>query len=101
MSELRVEALPFDDIYLAVLHRPGVPDEILDGPDGKPRRFSSAGEAHRAGNEALGLVTSAGGDRDPLGVEAWRQQRSRRETEESARVFKGFGTASKRRKRHG
>ncbi|TGT72923.1 hypothetical protein EN802_13675 [bacterium M00.F.Ca.ET.159.01.1.1] len=52
-DETRVEALPFGDCYFAVLHRPGRPDDILDGPDGKPRRFETAFAAVEAGKAVL------------------------------------------------
>ncbi|TGR14166.1 hypothetical protein EN845_34955, partial [Mesorhizobium sp. M8A.F.Ca.ET.202.01.1.1] len=52
-DETRIEALPFGNHYFAVLRRPGQPDDILDGPDGKPKRFETAYAAIQAGKATL------------------------------------------------
>lgn len=88
MSEdIRVEALPFGDHYFAVVRRPGKPDDIIDGPDGKPKRFDTAYAAIRAGRallvpEAKALETAS---------KTFRHDRNRDFDEERDRVFSQFG----------
>ncbi|RUV23457.1 MULTISPECIES: hypothetical protein [unclassified Mesorhizobium] len=85
--EIRVEALSFGAYYLAVLRQEGQPDDILDGPDGKPQRFDSASHAIRAGKarlvpEAKALASAS---------KTFGRDRRRELDEERERVFARFG----------
>lgn len=75
---LRIESVPFRDHYLAVYRRPGRPDEILDGDDGKPRRFPSATAAIAAAKLALTFVRSTREPKveDLLGTATWHEDRA-------------------------
>ncbi|TIU02317.1 MAG: hypothetical protein E5W43_00810 [Mesorhizobium sp.] len=86
-DEIRVEALPFGDHYFAVVRRPGKPDDIIDGPDGKPKRFDTAYAAIRAGKallvpEAKTLASAS---------KTFGHDRRRELDEERERVFSQFG----------
>lgn len=83
-DDIRVSAMPFGDIYFAVIHRAGCPDEIVDGPDGKPIRCTAAAEAIRTARHAAGIIAEPGID---FGVEDWRQRRAADHAEEVRRVF--------------
>jgi len=84
--EIRVEALSFGAYYVAVLRRPGEPDEIIDGPDGKPLRFDSASEAIRAGKAKLVPEAKA----LQVAAKSFRADRNRGADEERDRVFANF-----------
>ncbi|TGP28219.1 hypothetical protein EN875_032190 [Mesorhizobium sp. M2D.F.Ca.ET.232.01.1.1] len=88
-DDIRVEALPFGTHYFAVLRQPGKPDEILDGPDGKPRRFDTAYAAISAGK--AGLVPEARGLQ--CAAKTFVRDRRRELDEERERVFERFGGA--------
>lgn len=85
-DEIRVEALPFGNYYFAVLHRPGKPDDILDGPDGKPMRFSSAYAAIQAGKATLAPPANS----LAAAAKTFRKDRNRGADEERDRVFANF-----------
>lgn len=85
-EEIRVEALPFGDHYFAVLHRPGKPDDILDGPDGKPIRFPSAYAAVQAGKATLAPAANS----LAAAAKTFRKDRTRVADEERDRVFAYF-----------
>jgi len=85
--EIRVEALPFGDHYFAVLREAGKPDDILDGPDGKPRRFASAYAAISAGRATLVPVAGA---LLQTAAKTFRRDRNREADDERDRVFAAF-----------
>jgi hypothetical protein len=85
-DEIRVEALPFADHYLAVFRQAGKVDTILDGPDGKPRRFETAYAAIAAGKATL----VPAGDALRASAKTFRTDRNRATDEERDRVFSQF-----------
>jgi molybdopterin/thiamine biosynthesis adenylyltransferase len=85
-SEIRVEALPFGDHYLAVFRETGTTDVILDGPDGRPQRFTSAYAAITAGKATL--VPAAAGLKAQ--AKTFRADRTRGADEERRSVFSAF-----------
>ncbi|TJV51141.1 MAG: hypothetical protein E5Y01_16265 [Mesorhizobium sp.] len=82
-DEIRVEALPFGDHYFAVLRQAGKPDDIIDGPDGKPQRFATAYAAIRAGKAKLVPEATA----LEAASRTFRRDRNRELDEERRRVF--------------
>ncbi len=77
---MRVSALPFGSGYFAVIHRAGSPDEIMDGPDGRPRLFGTATEAIGAGKRLVPEPL-------PDAIAAWRRLRDDGLAGELDRVF--------------
>lgn len=88
-DDIRVEALPFGDHYFAVLRQAGKPDDILDGPDGKPRRFETAYAAIQAGKAKLVPEATA----LEAASRTFRRDRNHELDEERDRVFSRFGDA--------
>ncbi len=101
MDLIRVSAMPFGDAYFAVIHRPGSPDEIMDGPDGRPARFATAYLAQQAGLHSLQIAHHSDAPQplpDPMGIETWREQKARELAEEQERAF-GPAVEFRRRRR--
>ena len=84
--EIRFEALPFGAHYFAVLRQPSRPDEILDGPDGKPLKFDSAYAAIQAGKAKVAPEAKA----LELASKTFGRDRRRELDEERDRVFAAF-----------
>lgn len=78
--------MPVEGGCYAVIHRPGMPDEILDGSDGRPQRFASASQALAAAERAAGLCPPPVSTLD-AGIADWRARRDREIAEERERVF--------------
>lgn len=78
MSDLRVEAVGFPDHYCAVYRRDGCPDIMLDGPDGRPRRFPSAYSAIAAARAELLADRSSASptDQELFGADRWHIERA-------------------------
>ncbi len=88
MSIVRVEAMPLNGGYVAVFRSAAAQDEILDGADGRPRIFATAGEARHEGHLALDARTASTATQpDPLRISEWREARARQIEEERRRVF--------------
>jgi hypothetical protein len=94
-EEVRVESLSFGSYYCAVIRRPGKPDELLDGVDGRPIRYPSASAAIRAGRDRIVPAAAS------LRAEAisFRADRDHGLDAERDRVFAKLGGASFKRKR--
>lgn len=94
---VRVSTMAFGDLYCAVFHAPGRPDEFLVGDDGKPKKFTTATEALRQGRKALAPASQLAPihvDADPFGIRAWRSQKDEALKAERERVFGTSGPAS-------
>lgn len=91
----RVTAVCFGAHYCACIHRPGRPDEMLDGPDGKPLRFASMSEALRAGRK----IVMPSADTLLAASRSYRLERNRGLDDERDRVFAKLGGASFKRGR--
>ncbi len=94
-TDIRVEAVCFGAHYCAVFREDGRPDQLLDGPDGKPLKFTSAFDAIMAGKRARQPRAEA------LAAEAltFRANTNRYLLDERARVFAKLGGASFKRGR--
>ncbi|CAM5657515.1 hypothetical protein MAUB1S_11441 [Mycolicibacterium aubagnense] len=89
-SKIRVESVCIGLHYHAVFRSDGEPDQLLDGPDGKPLKFTSAFDAIMAGKRARQPRAEA------LAAEAltFRATSNRDLLDERARVFAKLGGAS-------
>lgn len=94
-DEVRVEAVSFGLHYCAVFRCAGKPDQLLDGPDGKPLRFGSAFKAIAAGKQLQQPRA------DALAAEAltFRANTNRDLLDERDRVFAKLGGTSFKRGR--
>lgn len=94
-SEIRVEAVCFGAHYCAVFRENGKPDQLLDGPDGKPLKFTSAFDAIMTGKRVRQPRA------ETLAAEAltFRTNTSRDLLDERDRVFAKLGGASFKRGR--
>lgn len=94
-DEIRVEAVSFGFHYCAVFRCAGKPDQLLDGPDGKPLRFESAFKAIAAGKRVQQPRA------DALAAESltFRANANRDLLDERERVFANLGGASFKRGR--
>ena len=74
------------DAYFAVYRQDGVPDRVLDGADGRPRRFASATAAINAGR--LELLIPGRAEQSPAASD-WHVRRLSQEAETQIDTFGG------------
>jgi hypothetical protein len=90
LSDLRIEAIGFPDHYCPVYRRDGSPDIMLDGPDGRPRRFTSAFAAINAAKLELVVSPRAADPVPDIGSDRWHLDRAAEAAAEQIEALGGI-----------